>query len=86
MSAVTAFHAKLRFGELLDRVVSGEEVVITRHDKPVARIVPEGKARLENVKRSVSELRELRAAMAKRRGNRRISKKEIRSAIDKGRP
>jgi prevent-host-death family protein len=33
MTKVTAFEAKTRFGELLDRVSKGEEVVITRHDK-----------------------------------------------------
>ena len=42
MSKVTAFEAKTRFGELLERVSRGEEVVITRHDKVVARHVPEG--------------------------------------------
>lgn len=42
MGTVTAFEAKTRFGELLERVGRGEEIVITRHDKPVARIVPEG--------------------------------------------
>ena len=86
MAAVTAFKAKLHFGELLDRVVSGEEIVITRHDKPVARIVPEGRSRLESVKRSVAELRELRAAMAKRHGHKQVSREDIRLAIHKGRP
>jgi prevent-host-death family protein len=38
MITITAFEAKTRFGELLDRVERGEEIVITRHDKPVARI------------------------------------------------
>lgn len=46
MAAVTAFAAKTRFGELLERVAAGEEIVITRHDKPVARIVREGAPRL----------------------------------------
>ena len=41
MMTVTAFEAKTRFGKLLERVARGEEVVITRHEKPVARIVPE---------------------------------------------
>ena len=40
MSKVTAFEAKTRFGELLDRVSRGDEIVITRHDKVVARLVP----------------------------------------------
>ena len=33
-SRVTALEAKTRFGRLLDRVVQGEEIVVTRHDKP----------------------------------------------------
>ena len=86
MAAVTAFRAKVHFGELLDRVVAGEEIVITRHDKPVARIVPEGRSSLEAAKRSVSELRELRASMAKRRGNRLLSTRDVVAAINKGRP
>ena len=30
MSTITAFEAKIRFGELLERVAQGEEIVITR--------------------------------------------------------
>ena len=50
MATVTAFQAKTRFGELLDRVVRGEEIVITRHEKAVARLVPEGGANLEHIR------------------------------------
>src|SRR5262249_10232773 len=57
MATVSAFEAKTRFGELLERVTRGEEIVITRHDRPVARIVPEGAQRLEDVRRAVSGLR-----------------------------
>ena len=48
MASVTAFEAKTRFGELLERVARGEEVVITRHDKPVARLIPEGSRRTDD--------------------------------------
>jgi prevent-host-death family protein len=37
---VGAFEAKNKLGTLLDRVERGEEIVITRHGKPVARLVP----------------------------------------------
>lgn len=37
---VGAFEAKNTFGTLLDRVERGEEIVITRHGKAVARLVP----------------------------------------------
>ena len=37
---VGAFQAKNTLGTLLDRVEQGEEIVITRHGKPVAKLVP----------------------------------------------
>jgi prevent-host-death family protein len=40
MKEVGAFEAKNRLGQLLDWVESGEEVVITRRGKVVARMVP----------------------------------------------
>ena len=86
MSTVTAFEAKTRFGELLKRVTRGEEIVITRHDKPVARIVPEGRPNLNEVRQAVDDLFALRQKMAKRRGFKPLSSKEIREAINAGRP
>jgi len=40
MSVIGAFEAKNTLGTLLDRVERGEEIVITRHGKPVARLTP----------------------------------------------
>ena len=40
MQQIGAFEAKNTLGSLLDRVEAGEEIVITRHGKPVARLVP----------------------------------------------
>jgi len=42
MREVGAFEAKNRLGALLDRVEDGEEIVITRRGKPVAKLVPAG--------------------------------------------
>ncbi len=39
MKTVTAFEAKNRFSELLAAVGHGEEITITRHGSPVARLV-----------------------------------------------
>lgn len=55
MATVTAFQARTRFGELLDRVARGEEIVITRHEKAVARLVPEGDTNLEDTRLAVAE-------------------------------
>jgi len=40
MNAIGAFDAKTHLAELLDRVEAGEEIVITRRGKPVARLAP----------------------------------------------
>ncbi len=84
MTKVTAFEAKTRFGELLERVAQGEEVVITRHDKPVARLVPEGAQRGDDVRRAVAGLHELQQAIRKR-SRAKLSDREVRSAIAEGR-
>ena len=39
MAEIGAFEAKNTFGSLLDRVLRGEEIVITRHGVRVARLV-----------------------------------------------
>ncbi len=40
MREIGAFEAKNKLGAVLDWVESGEEVLITRRGKPVARLVP----------------------------------------------
>ena len=42
MITVGAFEAKTHLSALLDRVQAGEEVVITKHGRPVARLVGAG--------------------------------------------
>jgi prevent-host-death family protein len=81
---MTAFEAKTRFGELLDRVARGEEVVITRHDKPVARLVPEGIRRQDDVRRAAAGLRDLQQRI-RQRSKAKLSDREVREAIDEGR-
>lgn len=85
MASVTAFEAKTRFGQLLERVAQGEEVVITKHDKPVARLVPEGRASLNSVREAVEQIRQLRQRIAKRGPNKpKLSFEEFKSARDEG--
>ena len=83
---MTAFEAKTRFGEMLHRVEQGEEIVITRHDRPVARVVREGGPDVDSVNRSVEGLRQLQQRIRKRsRGRSSLSPAEIRAAIGHGR-
>jgi prevent-host-death family protein len=86
MASVTAFDAKTRFGQLLERVAHGEEIVITKHDKPVARLVPEGRPSLAKVREAVAGLRELRAKIAARtHGKPKLSFSDFKSAVQEGR-
>lgn len=86
MASVTAYEAKTRFGKLLERVARGEEVVITKHEKPVARLVPEGRATLQSIREAVSKLRELRSRIAERIGGEsKLNFEDFKSAVEEGR-
>ena len=61
MKEIGAFEAKNRFGQLLDWVEGGEDVVITRGGKVVARLVPPGGAFDRERGRSAAQrIREMR--------------------------
>ena len=87
MSArVTALEARIRFGTLLQRVAEGEEIVVTRYDKPVARGVPVDRRDLWEVRQAVDSLRALRSAIAESRGSgQRLDDGDIKSMIEEGR-
>ena len=53
MLRIGAFEAKNTFGTLLDRGQQGEEIVITRHGQPVARLVPHASKIDQNQVRAV---------------------------------
>jgi prevent-host-death family protein len=86
MESVTALEAKTRFGQLLERVAQGEEVIITRHEKPVARLVPEGRRNLESVRAAVTGIFELRRQIFDRnQGKPKLTAVEVKAWIGEGR-
>ena len=58
---IPSHEAKTRFGELLSRVERGEEVVITRHDLPVARMIPEGRPRNAEIAQIILGIKQRRS-------------------------
>ena len=60
MIIVGAFEAKTHLSSLLDRVAGGEEVVITKHGKPVARLVSATRIDRERVNEAFEKLKPLR--------------------------
>jgi prevent-host-death family protein len=80
MATVGAFEAKTKLSELLDMVERGEEVTITRHGEPVAKLVPvRGDAERARVKALIEEIKETRKGLTLGGG---ISIKEL---IEEGR-
>jgi prevent-host-death family protein len=57
---VGAFEAKTHLSALLERVAQGEEVVITKHGRPVARLVPAAAADRESVDAIIARIKALR--------------------------
>ena len=77
-ASVGAFEAKNTFSQLLERVRHGAEVVITKHDRPVAKLVPMSSPAKADRKRTTTELR----ALSKRYSLKGLSLREL---IDEGR-
>jgi len=59
MADIGAFEAKTRLSELLDRVEAGEELVIARRGRPVARLVPVTDTQRKRSAEAVARLRVL---------------------------
>jgi prevent-host-death family protein len=55
--------AKAHLPSLLDAVERGETIVITRHGKPIARIIPEVDRRRAELDRVIAEIEEFRKTM-----------------------
>jgi prevent-host-death family protein len=76
---VGAYEAKTKLSELLDRVAAGEDITITRHGTPVARLVPVRKASTAHSRlEAVRKMRELA-------GRNRLGDLRVRDLIDEGR-
>jgi prevent-host-death family protein len=81
MDEIGAFEAKTKLGSLLDRVEAGEEIVITRRGKAVARLVPN--ASIPNSERAHAALARIRARAAAL--NQPFNWKEWKALRDEGR-
>ena len=64
MNEVGLFDAKNKLSELVDRAERGEETVITRRGKPVAKLVPMPPGRdIEKARRAAEGIRQLAKKM-----------------------
>lgn len=58
MASVGAFEAKTHFASLLERAAKGEEIVITRHGTPVAKLTPVSADNRERRREAIRRLME----------------------------
>jgi len=83
VTSIGAYDAKTRLSELLARVERGEQIVITRHGRPIARLIPEGghdrAAAMAALERITARRKDLAAAGV------RLTQAEIRAMRDEGR-
>ena len=70
--SVGLFEAKTHLSDLVARAEAGEEVIITRHNKPVAKLVPVADAPQFDVKRrraAIAGLEALREQLRREHGS-----------------
>jgi prevent-host-death family protein len=60
MESVGSYEAKTHLPALLERVAKGEEIIITKHGVPIARLVPVEKNQRRDVREVIAELKKFR--------------------------
>jgi prevent-host-death family protein len=60
MTTVGSYEAKTHLPALLNRVAKGEEITITRHGVPVAKLVPTSKHQSLNIRQTIQAMLETR--------------------------
>lgn len=78
MKTVGAFAAKTHLSSLLDEVAKGEEITITRHGTPVARLTSIAAQEKPDISAVIAQIRELRKGIT-------LGGLSIRDMIDEGR-
>ena len=78
MREVQASEAKTHLPQLLNAVERGETIIITRHGRVIARLVPERDLRQKEVDAAISDLKAFRTSVGS------LSLDEIQSARHEG--
>jgi len=78
METVGAYEAKTHLPKLLERVLKGERITITKHGIPVAVLQPPDTEKAVDTKSVIAELRKLR-------NKHRLNGLSIREMIEEGR-
>jgi len=78
-NSVGAYEAKTHLSELLEKVGAGEEITITKHGSPVAKLVPVvKKTTVEERAAAIAQMKKLRAGLS-------LGGLKVRDLINEGR-
>lgn len=78
MRTIGSYELKTHLAQVLDDVEQGQSVIVTRHGKPIARIIPDDVAVEDRTKKAVQGLRDFQRVQLP-------TGVTIRSLIDEGR-
>ncbi|MCL2878818.1 MAG: type II toxin-antitoxin system prevent-host-death family antitoxin [Treponema sp.] len=77
---IGAFEAKTHFSQIIDKAEQGEDFVVTKRGKPVAKIIPFRQDQKMTFQEAVEQLKEMRKLYRGKQGS-----FNIREAIEEGR-
>lgn len=63
MSRVALTYAKAHFSELAERCARGEEIIVTRHEMPLVKLVPAQQPSREQIKALFAEMDQMRSGV-----------------------
>ena len=78
---IGAFEAKTHFSQILEKAEKGEDFIVTKRGKPVAKIIPFEQEKKMTFTEAVEQLKEFRKLYRGEPGS-----FNIREAIEEGRP
>jgi prevent-host-death family protein len=80
MTTVGSYEAKTHLPALLERVARGETIIITKHGRPIAQLVPVQPEQQRDIKKVVEEMLAYRD-----RQNRTLGGISVRELVEEGR-
>lgn len=60
METIGSFEAKTHWSALLEKVASGQEIIITKRGKPIARVIPERDDNQDTLNEAIQTIKRLR--------------------------
>lgn len=75
-TSIGIFEAKTKLSQIIERVMLGEEFVITKHDKAVARLIPENVNSRDRLVEEYEKFKKVRPTLNPK-GKKKISLKEL---------